>query len=130
MTESQMTDITANGNGAPSSPGFEAPYLLLPICDAACQEDQAVCQVQGQGADKQASLLSGPRVLIKDHTRHIHFPIYSFHTQRGAVPIVETRFCVYSCLREPCLLLPPIICLSTKTSILDHLIPSYNLNPK
>lgn len=49
-------------------------------------------QVHGQGADKQALPLSGPWVLIKDHTRHIQFLIYSFHTQRGAVSIVEICF--------------------------------------
>lgn len=51
MTESQMTDITANGNGDPSSPGFEAPFLLLPICDAPCQEDQAVWRARCKGRE-------------------------------------------------------------------------------
>lgn len=131
MTESQMTDITANGNGAPSSPGFEAPFLLLPICDAPCQEDQAVWRARCKGREliNKRCCYRVIAAAIKDHARHIHFLIYSFHTQRGDMSIVEIRF-VYSCHREPCLLLPSIICLSTKTSILDHLIPSYNLDPK
>lgn len=44
-------------------------------------------QVQEQGADKQARLLSfiRPQVLIKDNTHHCHFLIYSCHNQRASL---------------------------------------------
>lgn len=51
MTESEMTDITSNGNNSPSSPGFEAPLLFLSVCDSHCLEDQAVWRARCKGRE-------------------------------------------------------------------------------